>query len=77
MNAFKGKLVYSYQLECWYFLGDNEDISYPLNCGDCLWIKVFNRYRPGRIELDDDWYVIFDDASFVLLHPFPYDVRVI
>ena len=77
MDAFKGKLIYSHQFNSWYFLNDKEDVSFPLGCGECLWIKVFNRYRPCRIELDDDWYVIFDNVSFALLQPFIYDVKCI
>ncbi len=74
MIAEKGKLVYSKQFNCWYFLGLNE-ISYPLGCGQVLSIKVFNRYRDCRLELDDDWYVIFDNACFVLMQPYIYDVK--
>ncbi|SHK10617.1 hypothetical protein SAMN02745227_01523 [Anaerobranca californiensis DSM 14826] len=68
-----GKLVYSKEKECWYFKG--KENHFPISCGEHLQIKIFNKYRPCRVELAHDWYVILDNISFVLFKSFSYDVK--
>ncbi|MFC4766082.1 DUF5348 domain-containing protein [Effusibacillus consociatus] len=36
----------------------------PMYCGEQLFILVDGRYLLCRLELDRDWYVIFEDTRF-------------
>lgn len=37
-----------------------------LHCGEQFLLLVEGRYLPCRLELDKDWYVIFEDIRFYL-----------
>lgn len=70
----EGVIVYSLDVDRWAFLGDNE-VHFYLKCGQCFEIRMFDRYRSCRLEYNENWYVVFEGISFILLHPFIYQVR--
>lgn len=69
-----GILYFCNHTNNWIFQDINAN-AYALHCGDGLEIKVAGRYRPCRLELAEDWYVIFRDASFVLQQGVEYSAR--
>ncbi|WP_353740036.1 DUF5348 domain-containing protein [Desulfoscipio gibsoniae] len=46
-----------------------------MHYGDCMSIRVANRYIPARVELDTHWYVFIDDLKF-RLHPKEQYVKI-
>lgn len=70
----RGFLAYCPTNDRWMFRARNGS-SFGLHCGDVVEIKVFQQYRSARLELAEDWYVIFSDVSFILKHTSFYEAR--
>lgn len=67
-----GAFRYNKAIDRWYF--ENELFDY--HCGEIVEFKIGNRYVPGRLEYEREWYVIFPDVRFRLMPGQTYQVRV-
>ena len=54
---------------------DEEEMLYPLRCGDAMLIQVGKHFLPSNLELDVDWFVKFGDSKFWLHRHAKYRVR--
>ncbi|GAW94277.1 DUF5348 domain-containing protein [Calderihabitans maritimus] len=62
MTLKQGILYFRDESSNWIF-EDTHGNAYALHCGEGLEIKISGRYRPCRLELAEDWYVVFPEAS--------------
>jgi len=60
-------LVYCADEDRWQTHGENPMV-WTFRCGDKFAIRVDKFFLPCRLELDREWYVIFENTRFYL-HP--------
>jgi hypothetical protein len=67
-------MTYNEELERWEVHMDGwfDD----LRCGECLRIQIGGKGIPCRLELDQDWYVIMEEARFNLRKKDLYQVEI-
>jgi len=68
-------MTYNRDAECWMVQLDGG--RYPMRCGECLEIRVFeDKAITCRLELDRDWYVITKEARFYLRKKDAYQIHI-
>jgi len=72
----KGCLRFNPEKERWEFRSGNGELVRDLHCGDGLQVMVGQTYEPARIEMSDDWYLIFANARFKLMRRSTYVARM-
>lgn len=64
MMQEQGELTYCPETDRWVFTSTLS--SYSLHCGEALRLWLDGKWLPCRIELGNQWYVIFRNAAFDL-----------
>lgn len=72
----RGVLRFNEAIERWQFHSDAGEYERDLHCGDGVDIMVGAQYVHGRIEMGDDWYIIFPNARFRLMRQSFYIARM-
>lgn len=72
MSAYE--LRFHTEAGCWRMYCDNE-LLYPLNCGDPMLFQVMDSWILSNLELDSEWYVKLGDAKFWLHQKTIYRVQ--
>ncbi|MCL6442277.1 MAG: DUF5348 domain-containing protein [Alicyclobacillus sp.] len=72
----KGCLRFNPEIERWEFWSGSGEHVRDLHCGDCVQLMVGQTYEGGRIEMADDWYIIFPNARFKLMRRSTYIARM-
>lgn len=66
----------TYDPECRRWMVELDGLRYELHCGEAFRISIGQYYIPCRIELGDDWYLVFKGAQFYLQRWETYNVEI-
>jgi hypothetical protein len=69
------KMIYDPDYSGW--MVHMQEKKYGLHCGECMELRVGDRGVPFRLELEGDWYVIMNGASFTLRKKQIYQIRYV
>jgi len=72
----KGILRYDAVNDRWYF--DKGNSGFGIHCGETMAIKIEDQYLLGRVEMDiqGNWYCIFEEAAFTLRRGYEYSAKI-
>lgn len=67
-------IAYNADWDRWAIIMDGQ--TYELHCGECFRIKIAGHGMYCRMEYDHDWYVIMEDACFILRQKNKYQIQL-
>ena len=54
----QGSLIYDPKIERMDIRFGPEEYYGGLHCGECMDVLIDGQWKPTRIEMDDDWYLV-------------------
>lgn len=66
MNKKSGILVYDFEQERYDIKFSHEEYYGGLHCGETLQVLIGTEWKPTRIEMGEDWYLVGISKSISL-----------